>query len=74
MQHPILFEALIANILLSLGPDGSLERLAVARRLRDSSLKKLILRLSDSEQAIDDVTLAAVVNLRACDVCLCYPY
>ena len=68
IQHPIVFEANIASTLLALGPDAPIERLAVARKLRNSSLEKLILRLSDPKQAIDDVTLLVVLTLRQVDV------
>jgi hypothetical protein len=68
MQHPPLFEAVIASVLLTLGHDLWGERTAVARRFRDQSLQKLLLRLVDPVLATDDVTLATVLTLRVVDV------
>ena len=69
LQHPLLFEAVVASVLLTLGHDLWGERTAVARRFRNQSLQKLVLRLVNPVLATDDVTLATVLTLMVVDVC-----
>ena len=71
LQHPLLFEAVVASVLLTLGHDLWGERTAVARRFRNQSLQKLVLRLVNPVLATDDLTLATVLTLMVVDVC-CY--
>ncbi|KIW64778.1 hypothetical protein PV04_09688 [Phialophora macrospora] len=73
IQHPLLFEALIASTLLQIPPDLSGKRAEGAGRYRDASLLKLLPRLTDPVQAIDDVTLGTVLNLLLVDASLNRP-
>ena len=51
-----------------MGADPQGKRTTVARRFRDSSLQKLLLRLNDPAQAIDNVTLSTVMTLMIVEV------